>query len=230
MKIKDNLEQLNLSESIRIPVTFASVFWLIEILEYSGGVNLNELGIYPRELKGVLGIICSPFLHGDFKHLVNNTPSFVALSTAIIAFYPRNAFKLMGLIYVSTGIGVWLFARPAYHIGASGLIYGFASFLFFNGLFRRDIRSLAISLAVAFLFNGMLYGIFPVQSGISWESHLIGACCGAVVAFIYRDILVLEEENLWKDDSNYNPVHEGYQNLESAQFRYEFKPSEKARN
>ncbi len=221
MKFIDKIDRINFSESIRLPITIACIFWLIEIMEYLGEVNIHNLGIYPRELKGLPGIVFSPFLHGDFKHLLNNTPSFVVLSTAIIAFYPKNAIRIMTFIYLFTGVGVWLFARPAYHIGASGLVYGFASFLFFHGLFRRDVRSLGISLAVAFLFNGMLYGIFPVETGVSWESHVIGAICGVAVAFAYRDLAFKPDEKTWQKEGAEHVI-EGYQNIEAPAFKYTF--------
>jgi membrane associated rhomboid family serine protease len=81
---------------------------------------------------------------------------------------------------------VWLFARPVYHVGASGIIYGLLGFLFFSGIFRRDNRSIAIALLITFLYGGLIWGVLPGARGISWESHLFGGISGIVIAFIFQ--------------------------------------------
>ena len=105
---------------------------------------------------------------------------------AVFYFYEKIALEVFVWIYLVTGFWVWVAARQAYHIGASGLVYGLATFLFFSGLFRKDIRSVAVATAIGFLYSGILQGIFPTTENISWESHLLGAGAGILCAFYFR--------------------------------------------
>lgn len=213
-----------LSESIRVPVTLISLFWLIMLLEKATNLNFGTWGIFPRSFRGFLGVFFSPFIHGNFAHLFSNSTSFLILGTSIILFYPQIAKKIYLYVYFFTGIGVWFFARPTYHIGASGIIYGFASFLFFSGIFRQDVKSLAVSVSVALLFNGMIYGIFPHKQGISWESHLIGGMVGAICAYHFRTRNTDFKEE-YKELFDY--PSEGYRNIESPYVRYVYKEQSK---
>jgi hypothetical protein len=97
------------------------------------------------------------------------------------------------IIYLFTGLSVWLFARPVSHIGASGVVYGLVAFIFWNGIFRRSIRSIILAVVVTMLYSGMFMGILPQQEGISWESHLFGALVGVVTAYWFRGVLEDEE-------------------------------------
>lgn len=175
------------SKSLLIPGAFVILLWIILIIQQVFSINFPyELGLLPRSLTGLIGIITSPLIHAGYTHLFSNTLPIFLLAAGIIYFYPESAFKVLTLIYVFTGVLVWLFARPVHHIGASGLIYGFAAFLFFSGIFKRDNRSIGLSLLVTFLYGGMVWGILPGQPGISWESHFFGGVTGIVCAFIFR--------------------------------------------
>ena len=101
-------------------------------------------------------------------------------------FYRKSSYKVILIIYIGTGLLDWLFARKAYHIGASGIIYGFVAFLFFSGIIRRDTRAIALALLVTFLYGSLIWGILPLDSGISWESHLFGSIMGIFCAFLYK--------------------------------------------
>lgn len=173
---------------ILTPLLFPIVLWVIHTLSVLINVNLSSFGIYPRHLKGLLGIIASPLIHANYSHLIYNTAPLMFLGVGIFYFYPKVAYKSFFIIYFGTGILVWLFAREAYHIGASGIIYGFISFLFFSGLFRKDSRSIALALVVIFLYGGLIWGVLPGKQSISWESHLFGAIVGIFPAFIYRKV------------------------------------------
>jgi len=127
-------------------------------------------------------------------HLINNSvPLFVGLAM-IAYFYRRVSAKSIFLIYVLTGLGVWLFGRPVLHIGASGVVYGLISFIFWSGIFRRNIRSIVLALIILLLYSGMFLGVLPNQPGISWESHLIGAIVGILIAFVFRNEMEYDEE------------------------------------
>jgi len=179
-------EETKLRISIQYTLAFVSLMWSVKFLEWATSMDLAVLGIYPRTLAGSVGIVTSPFIHGDFIHLFSNTFPLVFLGIGTIYFYRRFAIDAFIAIYLITGASVWLLARNAYHIGASGLVYGLVSFLFFSGILRKDIRAVAISLVVIFLYGGMIYGIFPTVETISWESHLLGSISGFFIAFMYR--------------------------------------------
>jgi membrane associated rhomboid family serine protease len=162
--------------------------------------DFSRFGIFPGELKGLPGIISAPFIHADFKHLIDNSIPFFLLSLAIFYFYREIAYRIFIITYFTTGFLVWLIGRDAYHIGASGLIYAFASFLFFSGIIRQNVNLLAISLLVIFLYGGMIWGILPYDYKISWESHLMGGITGFVLAMIYRDKGPERKKYSWEEE------------------------------
>jgi len=175
-----------LKYSLIIPSFFIFILWIVKAFEYANQVEYYHYGVYPRSLKGLYGIILSPFIHSDLNHLISNSIPILILFTGLIFFYRNVAYKVIGFVWLISGICVWIAARENYHIGASGLIYGVASFLFFSGLIRKDIRLAAVSLLVVFLYGGLVWGVFPVFPHISWEYHLFGAISGLIAAFIYR--------------------------------------------
>jgi len=168
------------------PAIVLFFIWLVWVFEIADGIDLYYLGIFPRRGYGLIGILTSPFIHANFNHLINNSIPFFFLLTAIFYFYQKVAWRVLLVSYLFTGSLVWLMARSSYHIGASGLVYSFASFLFFSGIVRRNINLLAISMLVIFLYGSMVWGIFPYKPDMSWESHLIGMTTGALLSLIYR--------------------------------------------
>ena len=172
--------------SIFYTMTFVGVLWMIRIIESTLAFDLGVLGIHPRSLTGTVGIITGPLVHGDFHHLMSNSLPLIFLGIGVFYFYHKIALEVFFGIYFFTSFWVWIVARDAYHIGASGIVYGLASFLLFSGFFRKDSRSIAISLIVIFLYGGMAYGLFPMNDEVSWESHLLGSVAGLVMAFLYR--------------------------------------------
>jgi membrane associated rhomboid family serine protease len=173
--------------SIIIPLTIIILMWLVKISETILDFDLTQLGIYPLEAKGLPGILLSPFVHENFRHLLNNTLPFLMLSVALFFFYSEVAVKVLSWTWLLTGLFVWAGGRPAWHIGASGLVYGLATFLFFSGIIRRYYRLIALSLLIVFLYGEMVWGIFPdVYKNISWESHMLGALSGVILAIVYR--------------------------------------------
>lgn len=184
------------------PVIFLLILWLVLYLQYIYKLNFYEYGIYPLKIKGMIGILTAPLIHTDIKHLATNSFPLFLLLLCIFYFYREIAFKMFFLIYIISGFWVWVFARDAYHIGASGLIYGFGAFLFFSGLLRRDSKLMAISLLITFLYGGLIWGVFPFKNQISWESHLMGAVAGFVIAVFYRKIGPQRKEYIWVDEDN----------------------------
>ncbi|HEY8401716.1 MAG TPA: rhomboid family intramembrane serine protease, partial [Cytophagaceae bacterium] len=189
-------------------VLFALLLLLIEYIEEEFRLDLEEFGVYPRTFKGLIGVITFPFIHDDYKHWFSNAIPLVVLSGFILYFYRKIAWKVIFLIYLLSGLWTWCLGRPAFHIGASGLVYGFASFLFFAGLFRNDRNALAVSLIVVFLYGSMIWGIFPLVISISWEGHLAGALAGLLLAFNYRKFDPPKKEYPWMEEGYIDPTHQ----------------------
>jgi membrane associated rhomboid family serine protease len=187
-------------ESIIYPILFLLLIWGIKLAENIFNFRLGILGIYPLHLHGLPGIFFSPLIHGDYAHLITNTGPLLVLGTAVFYFYGPLAFRLISLSWIITGIWVWFGGREAYHIGASGLIYALASFLFFSGFIRRSIELMAISLVIVFLYGGMIWGIFPLRENISWESHLMGGIAGFVLAVYYKNFGPQRKKYSWEEE------------------------------
>jgi len=173
--------------SLLFPGSFVALLWIIKGVEIVLGANMASLGIYPLETKGLLGILLGPLVHGDLGHLAANSVPLLILGTGIFYFYRPIAYKVSIFIYLTSGMMLWFGGREGYHIGASGLVYGFAAFLFLSGILRKHIRLMAISLLVVFLYGGMIWGVLPIDPNVSWEGHLFGGFAGLVVAFYYKD-------------------------------------------
>jgi membrane associated rhomboid family serine protease len=184
----DKYEHLKFRYAVFMVISFVMILWLVKALEIASGSDYAQFGILPRTLRGTIGIITGPMIHGDLIHLLSNTLPFLVLGTLLFYFYHKIAIEIFIWIYIATGFWIWLLARNAYHIGASGLVYGMASFLFFGGIFRRDNQLMTISGIIILLYGGMLYGIFPdfVEHNVSWEAHLTGSVVGLILAFWFR--------------------------------------------
>jgi membrane associated rhomboid family serine protease len=173
--------------SIIIPGIFVFLMWLVKIVELLFSIDFSSLGIYPLSVRGLPGIVFSPFIHADFNHLFNNSIPLFLLATALFYFYSEVALKVFIWTYFITGLLVWIAGRDAWHIGASGLVYGLASFLFFSGIIRRYFRLIALSLLIVFLYGSMVWGLFPgIYKNVSWESHMLGFFSGVVLSIWYR--------------------------------------------
>jgi membrane associated rhomboid family serine protease len=187
--------------SLFFPGLFILLLWLIKLVEVGMDISFSHWGVYPRSVEGLPGIFAYPLIHGDFIHLINNSVPLLALGVALFYFYRGLSYKVFFLIWFISGLCLWLSGRPSYHIGASGLVYGLAAFLFFSGIIRQYPRLIAISLAVVFLYGYMVWGIFPMKVNISWEGHLWGALAGSILSLVFRKegpqkpVIVWEEED-----------------------------------
>jgi membrane associated rhomboid family serine protease len=182
--------RMNFRLAVRLALGFVVLLWVIHLASWMFGLDLQRFGIRPRELGGLPGILCAPLLHGDLAHLFSNSVPLVVLVTMLLYLYPNAALKVLATIYLGTGIIVWLLARPALHIGASGLVYGLVSYIFWAGLLRWDMRAIAASMLVYFLYGTLAWGVLPIWAGVSWETHLVAAVIGMVLAvgFRHRDV------------------------------------------
>lgn len=181
-----NAEQKKILKSFISPVIFVALIWLVKIIEITVPVNLDKYGVLPRDVGGLTGIIATPLIHADFEHLISNSIPLLILGAGLVYFYKEIALKVFLLIYLLSGFWLWLIGRESYHIGASGVVYGLITFLFFSGIFRKHTGLMALSLVVVFLYGGLVWGIFPLFKQMSWEGHLCGSIAGMLLAFAYR--------------------------------------------
>lgn len=174
--------------SMIIPGIFVFLMWLVKIVEVLFELDFSKSGIYPLSVEGLPGIFLSPFIHADFNHLFSNSLPLFFLAVALFYFYSEVALKVFIWTYILTGLLVWIAGRDAWHIGASGIVYGLASFLFFSGIIRKYFRLIALSLLIVFLYGSMVWGLFPgVYKNVSWESHMLGFFSGVLLAIVYRN-------------------------------------------
>jgi membrane associated rhomboid family serine protease len=184
----DSLFRKKILLAMLIPAILVALMWVVRITEVLLGIDLAIYGIYPLTVTGLWGILFSPFIHSNLGHLFNNSLPLFFLGTALFYFYSDVAFRVLGLSWLLTGFLVWVAGRASYHIGASGLVYGLASFLFFSGMIRRHLRLIALSLLIVFMYGSMVWGIFPgIYKNVSWESHMLGFFSGIILAIHYRD-------------------------------------------
>ena len=193
-------EKQKFYHSLVFPTFFLFLIWFSLFTEVGLELSFVRLGVFPRELHGLIGIFTAPLVHADIKHLADNSVPVFVLSLAIFYFYREIAYKIFFIVYFVSGFLVWTVGREAYHIGASGLIYGFAAFLFLSGVIRKNMSLLAISLLVTFLYGSMIWGILPYDYKISWESHLMGAVTGIVLAVIYRKQGPERKKYSWEEE------------------------------
>ncbi|MFK7996760.1 MAG: rhomboid family intramembrane serine protease [Granulosicoccus sp.] len=177
----------SIKRDIGVVAAFIVLIWIVFALDYF--LPLEQLGLVPRTLRGLTGIVAMPFLHGDFKHLLGNTVP-LAVTMLLLAGSRANSGGILILITVLCGAGLWLFGREALHIGASGVVFGLIGFHVFAGIFEKRLQSVIISIVVGLLYASTVFnGIMPFQKGVSWEGHLIGAISGALVALLTSRML-----------------------------------------
>jgi membrane associated rhomboid family serine protease len=181
-----------LREQFSILGGFVALIWVLEILDnllfqriLRGG--LDQFGVYPRTFLGLRGLVFAPFLHGSYYHVAANTVPFLVLGWLIMLRNTADFWTVSVVSALVSGLGTWLFGRSAYHIGASGMIFGYFGYLLFRGYFERSITAIAISLIVIFAYGSMIYGVLPTQPWISWEGHLFGFIGGAIAAKLLVD-------------------------------------------
>ncbi len=183
---KEITKEITIKNSLTVGIILLVLMWIVFLVEWAANYSFGQYGILPRTKSGLWGILFAPFIHGDWNHIINNSPPIFILTSALFYFYRKIAFEVLSLSALIGGLFVWIAARESYHIGMSGVIYSLAFFLFFSGVIRKDLKLLAISLFVVFLYGSMVWGLLPLQQGVSFESHLFGAITGTAFAYIYR--------------------------------------------
>ena len=177
---RKNLKSLKFSAIILI------IIWSVKLFEIVFDYDFTEYGILPRNFNGLIGIFLSPLIHSDVNHLLSNSLPVIILCLLIFNFYSQIAKKIFIYLYFISGLWLWCIGRESFHIGASGLIYAMASFLFFSGILRKNSQLSAVALLVIFIYGGLFWGLFPIHKNVSWEGHLTGFIAGILVSFIFR--------------------------------------------
>jgi membrane associated rhomboid family serine protease len=178
-------------QALFFPLLFVILMWIVFLFQSTFDFNFIKLGILPRDPKGLIGVISAVFIHGDLGHIASNSIPLLVLGMMLFYFYKKIAKSVFVWIWLVSGLWLWIGGRssaehPVHHIGASTLVYGLATFLFFSGVFRKHLRLMVVSAMVVFLYGSIVWGIFPLKEEISWEGHLFGALAGVLVAFNYR--------------------------------------------
>lgn len=192
----------HLRRCFRTTLAFIALLWLIKLAELALGLDLGHYGVYPRTLRGLAGIAVAPLIHGSLMHLVSNTLPLFILGMALLYGYPRSARIVIPVVYLGTGLAVWLFGREAWHIGASGLTFGALFFILTLGIVRWDTRSIVLAMVAFLLYGGMIWGVVPGDPSVSFESHLAGAVLGVVLALLLknRDPAPPPKHYSWEDE------------------------------
>jgi membrane associated rhomboid family serine protease len=193
----------NFLVALELSLAFVGVLWLVHLLLADPALDRGMLGVRPREWQGLLGIVTAPLVHADYGHLIGNSVPLVVLGTAMLYLYPRSSRIVLPVVYFGSGAAVWLFARGATHIGASGLVYGMFAYVLIAGLLRRDRRALAAALLVCFLYGALVWGALPIAPQMSWETHLAAGIIGAALArpLRRRDVLPSRQFS-WEQDAH----------------------------
>lgn len=190
----------NFRLALKLALGFVAVIWVIQLLNWALDLGPEDLGVRPRQAAGLLGIFFAPLVHDGFAHLVANSLPLLVLGTVMLYLYPRSSRRVLPAVYLGPGVAVWLFARGGDHVGASGLVYGLASYIFVAGLIRRDRRAIASSLLVAFMYGALVWGVLPIVRRVSWETHLAAALIGLVLAIALRRLDVPPQHRYsWED-------------------------------
>ncbi len=197
-----NKENTRFNYSFKVALSLIIIIWLVHLIHIISGEPFYLYGILPQKIEGIKGIFLSPFIHSQKKwmHIINNTPPLFFGTLLIFYFYRTIAFPILIYTYLFSGILTWFFAgffqhgQYQYHIGASGVVYGLISFIFFSGIFRRNMRSVILAMIMLLMYSGMVVGLFPdANHEISWQGHLMGAIVGVILAYQYRNVLEKDE-------------------------------------
>lgn len=196
-----------MKKAIGLAVVVTALFWVIHSAVVLFHLNQYTLGLIPGEVARLYGIITAVMVHGSYEHLFNNTLPLLVLTTMLWYGYPNSRYRVIAFVWILSGIGVWLFARQATHLGASGLTHGLFFYLFSVSLFRRDKRSVVLMMIAFFMYGGMIMTIFPREPGISYEYHFFGGLAGVIAAILWHqlDPKLAEKHYNWERDDYADP-------------------------
>ena len=185
---KETSDGAKIFDALIISLVFLSVCWSIFLMDHYLGYRFVDYGILPRSIEGLKGLFTMHFIHGSLEHIWHNSLGFLVLNTFLFYFYRSISLRVFVFIFFTSGIILWLIGRQNNHIGASMIIYGLFSFLFFSGLIRKNPKMLRVSLVVALYYGSLVWYLFPIDQKVSWEGHLAGFLSGIIAAFLFRKL------------------------------------------
>lgn len=186
---------------VGFPILFVLIIWITFWFDMKFNLNLKSYGIYPRSIKGLIGVLFSPFVHSSLEHLVNNSIPLFILSSFIFFFYKKLSWRIITLGILFSGILTWIIGRNSFHIGASGLIYVLMSFILFKGIFSKNFNLMALSLVVVFIYGSLVWYIFPLKQNMSWEGHLSGFLIGFLFALYFKQNVPKKYSYDWEKEN-----------------------------
>jgi membrane associated rhomboid family serine protease len=179
------IKPLNNNQHIRLVFAIFLLFSVIEVINLFTGRMLSQLGTIPRYVPGLKGIFLGPFVHGSLQHYFSNIIPLCIFSYLLLQYGLKRYLQVTLWIMIITGLLVWLFARPATHIGVSGVVYGYFGYLVLAGFLSGKFKLIIISVLIAFFYGGLIFGILPSSPFVSWESHLFGFIAGLAAAKLW---------------------------------------------
>jgi membrane associated rhomboid family serine protease len=174
----------SLKERGKFLLVFLTALWGLELIDtLLLGQRLNHLGIRPRSLSGLWGIVFAPLLHGNLLHLLTNTLPFLVLGFLLMLRGQLEFLRVTVLIWLIGGLGIWLTGGPnTIHLGLSMVVFGYLGYLLSSAYYQRNLNNVLIALLVGFLYGGMIFGVLPLRFGVSWQGHLFGFVAGVLAA------------------------------------------------
>lgn len=213
------IELKRVVHALRVPCLFVFLMLFVKVVEIGFDTSFVTLGVYPRDARGIFGVITSPFIHKDWTHLFGNAVPIVVLGGLFVYFNNRNYKEIGLLLFVISGFWLWTLGRPSHHIGASGIVYALAAYLVTFGFVIRNPASLAITFLVVLFYGSLIWYVLPIKEGMSWEAHLSGALCGVLLAVYYgreykRKLLSVNGSVNFTYDTKYS---------DPVKFKYDYK-------
>jgi len=184
------LEKELFFHSILKSAIIVSILWVVFLINDIFGMQWNEYGLHPRDPNTLFGIFSMPFLHGDLSHLFSNSVPLLVLLFSIFYFFRKKSALILLMTWFLSGVLTWILGTEGVHIGASGIVYALAFFLVTISIIKQEVKLMAYSLIIIFLYGSIVWGFFPQlfpDKHISWEGHLAGAITGVVLAFFYKN-------------------------------------------
>lgn len=183
--LKYQRNHIPIKQQFRLVMIFMAIIAVVELVNLFTFRSLVQFGITPRDILSLPFIFTAPFIHGDLWHFFSNIIPLGVFSFLLLQHGKTRFYVITLTCMILTGLAVWLFARSANHVGASGLIYSYFGYLLFAGIISREIKLILISIIVGFVYGGMVFGVLPLNAYVSWESHLFGLLSGIACAFLW---------------------------------------------
>jgi membrane associated rhomboid family serine protease len=212
-----NAEVRKMLKSFLWPILLSAMMAGVKLYENITQTDLAQYGVLPRHFSGLSGIFFTPFIHADWEHVWSNIIPLIITGGLLFYFYSETAKKVLILIYVLSGVWLWIGGRENYHIGASNLVYGITAYIFFSGFIRRNTSLIAISLLMVFLYGSLIWGLLPVVPKISWEGHLFGAMAGLLCSVVFRNEGLQKVVYDWQNEDEADMIPEDDNNHQSEQ-------------